>query len=66
MAQRYRRPNGQYGTGLEKDAHERGVLHGIGIGVAKAAKAMAMPIELLWSMIRRGTHRRPTSRRRAA
>jgi hypothetical protein len=66
MAQRYRRPNGQFGTSLEKEAHERGVLHGIGIGVARAARAMAMPIELLWSMIRRTATRRPTSRHRAA
>ena len=66
MSRRYRRINGQFGTSLEKEAHERGVLHGIGIGVAKAARAMAMPLELLWSMIRRNTDRQSTSRRRAA
>lgn len=66
MSGRYRRTNGQFGTSLEKVAHERGVLHGIGIGVAEAAKALAMPLELLWSMIRRNSRRGAATKRRAA
>jgi hypothetical protein len=54
MGNLYHRPNGQFGTKFEAAALAAGVARGIAIGVAMAAKAMAIPLQILWSMIRSG------------
>jgi hypothetical protein len=62
MGNPYHRPGtGQFGTRHEQEAFEigrgKGLSQGIAIGVALAAKALALPLELLWALIRGGKNR---------
>lgn len=56
MGNPYHRPNGQFGTNHEREAFTKGlakgVTRGIAIGVSMAAKAVALPVQLVWSIIR--------------
>jgi hypothetical protein len=57
MGNPYHRTNGQFGTKWEHAAFVKGCAKGIAIGVAMAAKALVMPVQFLWNLIKRNKRR---------